>query len=140
MADPIRYASDDPIEDWLNKLLLLNATQATPLSSGLPHPQNCDLYLINKDTLFSHHRASELFLHSLMSLFISSHYRNSPDDILLMSDSPGHYIFALLGPITGTNAKAQKKNSVPDILCVILVSLEGKIPKNLYEEGISRGH
>jgi N-acetyltransferase 10 len=124
MQDPIRYAVDDPIEDWLNKLLLLNATQASPLQSGLPHPKKCDLYLLNKDTLFSYHKASEMFLHKLMSLFISSHYRNSPDDILLMSDSPGHYIFVLLGPV-----KDAKKNSVPDILCVALVSLEGKIPK-----------
>lgn len=26
MTDPIRYAMNDPIEEWLNKLLLLNAT------------------------------------------------------------------------------------------------------------------
>ena len=55
MSDPIRYAVDDPIEDWLNNLLLLNATQAEPLTSGLPHPKQCDLYLLNKDTLFSYH-------------------------------------------------------------------------------------
>jgi len=90
------------------------------------------LYLLNKDTLFSHHTASEKFLHKLMSLFISSHYRNSPDDILLMSDSPGHYIFVLLGPV-----KEQKKNTVPDILCACLVSLEGKIPTELYQKGVS---
>jgi len=133
MTDPIRYAMNDPIEEWLNKLLLLNATKAHPLSSGMPHPKKCNLYLLNKDTLFSHHKAAEMFLENLMSLFISSHYKNSPDDILLMSDSPGHYIFVLLGPIG-----EGKKNTVPDILCAILISLEGKIPKNLYEQGVTK--
>jgi len=133
MSDPIRYASNDPVEQWLNRLLLLNSTQAAPLQSGLPHPKKCDLYLLNKDTLFSHHKASEMFLEKLMSLFISSHYKNSPDDLLLMSDSPGHYIFVLLGPV-----KDQTKNTVPDILCAILIALEGKIPKNLYEIGVTK--
>ena len=99
MADPIRYAPDDPIEEWLNKLLLLDATKVVPVESGLPHPKDCELYLINRDTLFSYHKASELFLRKLMSLFISSHYKNSPNDLLLMSDSPAHFIFVLLGPV-----------------------------------------
>lgn len=34
-----------------------------------------------------------------MSLFISSHYKNSPNDLQLLSDSPSHMILVLLGPL-----------------------------------------
>lgn len=81
MKDPIRYSINDPIEAWLNMLLCLEATSAPALRFGLPPPSKCDLLLVNRDTLFSFHRASEAFLFNLMSLFISSHYKNSPNDL-----------------------------------------------------------
>jgi N-acetyltransferase 10 len=34
-----------------------------------------------------------------MSLFISSHYKNSPNDLQLLSDAPAHAVFVVLGPI-----------------------------------------
>ena len=52
---------------------------------------------MNKDTLFSFHSASEQFLQKLMSLYVSSHYKNTPNDLMLMSDAPQHHIFVLLG-------------------------------------------
>jgi tRNA(Met) C34 N-acetyltransferase TmcA len=33
----------------------------------------------------------------MMSLFVSSHYKNSPNDLQLMSDAPGHQMFVLIG-------------------------------------------
>lgn len=61
-----------------------------------------------------------------MSLFISSHYKNSPNDLQLMSDAPAHILFVLLGPIKNDESN---KNSIPDILCVVQVCLEGQIHK-----------
>ncbi len=58
MQDPIRYAMGDPVEGWLNSLLLLEATTAPPLRSQLPHPDDCELFLVNKDTLFSHQKTT----------------------------------------------------------------------------------
>jgi len=98
LDEPIRYAPNDPIERWLNDLLCLDATEdIAPLSAGCPHPNNCDLYYVNRDTLFSHHSSSEKFLKKLMSIFVSSHYKNTPNDLLLLSDAPAHKIFVLLG-------------------------------------------
>ena len=48
-------------------------------------------------------------------MFITSHYKNSPNDLQLMSDAPAHCIFVLLGPLGGDS----KKNDIPDILCAI---------------------
>lgn len=35
----------------------------------------------------------------MMSLYVASHYRNTPNDLILMSDAPAHHLFALLGPV-----------------------------------------
>jgi N-acetyltransferase 10 len=121
MTDPIRYALNDEIERWLNELLLLNATDPVPLKGErLPHPSECDLYIVNRDTLFCYKSSSEKFLFNLMSLFISSHYKNSPNDLQLLSDSPSHLIFVLLGPI---QKNAEGKIELPDIFCAIQVAL-----------------
>ena len=60
-----------------------------------------------------------------MSLFVAAHYKNQPNDLQLMSDAPGHHIFALCGPLSSAD-------DIPDIFCVVHVCEEGKIaPENL---------
>ncbi len=100
MQVPIRYANGDPIEKWLNGLLCLDASIVSKIPSGCPHPSQCKLYKVNRDTLFSYHKASEAFLQRMMGLYVSSHYKNSPNDLLLMSDAPAHSMFVLLGMYT----------------------------------------
>lgn len=52
-----RYAAGDQVESWLLELLCLNAAEHVPkLPARLPHPTECDLYYINRDTLFSYHK------------------------------------------------------------------------------------
>ena len=134
LDEPIRYARNDPIERWLNDLLCLDCTASVPrlLGAALPHPNSCELYYVERDTLFSSHKASENFLQRMMSLYVSSHYKNSPNDLQLMSDAPAHHLFVLLGPVTSTNA-------MPDILAVIQVCLEGSISRESVLKSLSRG-
>lgn len=54
---------------------------------------------VQRDTLFSGHAAAEAMLQALMSLYVASHYRNTPDDLLMLADAPAHHLFALLGPV-----------------------------------------
>ena len=81
LEESIRYKPGDPIESWLNDLLCLNATEPgrlrdLDLSGGsCPLPEDCDLYYVNRDTLFCYHKESEKFLQRLMSLYVSSHYK-----------------------------------------------------------------
>lgn len=83
-----------------------------------------------------------------MALYVSSHYKNSPNDLQLMADAPAHHLFVLLGispffpfsffflflvvsftfPTWGshpnwlfTGPVDESKNQLPDILCVIQV-------------------
>ncbi|VAI08813.1 unnamed protein product [Triticum turgidum subsp. durum] len=62
LNESIRYASGDPIETWLNELLCLDLANSIPNISRLPHPEHCQLYYVNRDTLFSYHKESEVFL------------------------------------------------------------------------------
>ena len=53
-----RYGADDKVEAWLNNLLCLNAAEhIPPPPPQLPHPSNCELYFVERDTLFSYHKA-----------------------------------------------------------------------------------
>ena len=38
----------------------------------------------------------------MMALCVASHYKNTPNDLLLMSDAPAHRLFVLLGPVDET--------------------------------------
>lgn len=133
LNESIRYRMGDNVEKWLNDLLCLDASVAPRISSGCPVPHDCELYYINRDTLFCYHKASEIFLHRLMALYVASHYKNSPNDLQMLSDAPAHHLFCLLGPIDST------KSTLPEILCVVQICLEGEISKRSIMSSLSRG-
>lgn len=133
LEEPIRYAPNDPVEKWLNKLLCLDASVVSKNIQGCPHPSECELYYVNRDTLFSYHPVSETFLQRMMALYVASHYKNSPNDLQLMSDAPAHHLFVLLPPIN------ENSNSLPDPLVVIQVCLEGDISRQTVMSQLSRG-
>lgn len=133
LQEPIRYASGDPLENWLNSLLCLDVTNTVPPILRLPLPSECNLYYVNRDTLFSFHKESEIFLQRMMALYVASHYKNSPNDLQLMADAPAHHLFVLLGPVD------ELQNVLPDILCVIQVCLEGQISRNSALQSLQMG-
>ena len=51
----------------------------------------------------------------MVALFVASHYRNTPNDLLLMADAPAHHLFVLLGPLD------EAVNALPDVLAVVQV-------------------
>lgn len=83
LNEPIRYRAGDPVESWLNRLLCLDASTPHRIAGRLPSPEECDLYYIDRDALFSHHKLSETFLHRTMALYVASHYK--------VHTSPAHY-------------------------------------------------
>ena len=135
MTIPIRYAIKDPIESWLHSFLCLDSTTAVPLKNTLPHPKDCQLFFVNKTTLFSYHKSSEQFLKNLWSLFVSSHYKNSPNDLQMLADAPSHALCVLLGPINKDN----EKTSMPDILVAIQICFEGGIKQTTIDQNMQRG-
>jgi N-acetyltransferase 10 len=59
----------------------------------------------------------------MMALYVASHYKNSPNDLQMLSDAPAHHLFVLLPPIK------EDDNTLPDPLVVLQVALEGNISK-----------
>ncbi|CAI6080825.1 unnamed protein product [Clonostachys chloroleuca] len=134
LDEPIRYAQGDAVEKWLNKLLCLDATLPKSKSKfGCPDPEKCELLVVNRDALFSFHPVPEKFLQQMVALYVASHYKNSPDDLQLMSDAPAHELFVLVPPLS------ENTGALPEPLCVIQVSLEGKISRQSVLNSLSRG-
>ncbi|ERF70144.1 hypothetical protein EPUS_00331 [Endocarpon pusillum Z07020] len=135
LSEPIRYAQGDAVEKWLNRLLCLDATlpKSRMNTQGCPHPSQCQLLHVNRDTLFSFHPVSEKFLQQMMALYVASHYKNSPNDLQLMSDAPAHQLFVLVPPID------DEATRLPEPLCVIQVALEGRISRQSVLNSLSRG-
>lgn len=104
------------------------------LLGGAPAPQECELYHVDRDALFSYHKLSEAFLQKLMGLYTSAHYKNTPNDLQMLSDAPAHAVFVLLSPSAEEDA-----DSLPDILAVVQVALEGKISRKAVEAQLARG-
>ncbi|KAF5132573.1 hypothetical protein DV495_001157 [Geotrichum candidum] len=128
LSQPIRYASGDPVEAWLNQLLCLDASVSTEENGEKPSfkPEDCTVHLLNKDSLFSFAPKSEEYLQKVMALFVESHYKNSPNDLQLLCDAPAHHLFVLLGP-----------NS-EEPLCVAQIALEGGISKATIRNNLSK--
>jgi len=128
---------------WVNALLVENLIPLTPLFPpeqanlppirSTPHPTECELYWVDRDALFSYHSASESFLQRMLALCVSSHYKNTPNDLQLLSDAPAHQVFVLLGPV---DVDARK---LPDILAVVQVCLEGEISRESVNRSMARG-
>ncbi|XP_069821292.1 RNA cytidine acetyltransferase isoform X2 [Dendropsophus ebraccatus] len=133
LQESIRYAPGDAVEKWLNDLLCLDCLNISRMISGCPLPETCDLYYVNRDTLFCYHKASESFLQRLMALYVASHYKNSPNDLQMLSDAPAHHLFCLLPPVPPT------QNALPEVLAVIQVCLEGELSQQSIVNSLSRG-
>ncbi|XP_061380876.1 RNA cytidine acetyltransferase [Danaus plexippus] len=132
LEEPIRYRSGDPVEAWLCSLLCLDSPPPSP-GAGAPPPTACDLVRVNRDTLFCYHRAAEVFLHRLVSIYVASHYKNSPNDLQLLSDAPAHNLFVLLAPT------CPKGSTLPEIMCVMQICMEGNISDKSVKDSLGRG-
>ena len=152
LSHPIRYSLGDPVERWLNNLLCLDCDSfdynntlgnidtkrdTLSLKGGAPAPAECELYHVNRDALFSYHRLSESFLQKLWGLYTSAHYKNTPNDLQMLSDAPAHNVFVLLGPTAESDGG---DDALPDILAIVQISLEGKISRKTIQAQLARGH
>ncbi|CAJ0592877.1 unnamed protein product [Cylicocyclus nassatus] len=134
MEESIRYKPGDEIEQWLNRVLCLNAANInTKLSCGTPPPSECELYFVNRDTLFSFHKASEQFLQQIMAIYVAAHYKNSPNDLQMLSDAPAHHLFALMSPVK------EDQSSVPEVLALAQVCLEGNLSEGTVAGALGTG-
>ncbi len=87
LAEPIRWASDDPLEPLVHRLLMLDAEppESAARADGMPER-------LSRDEL----AVDEPRLRALFGLLVQAHYRTTPSDLRLLLDGPGLAVGALM--------------------------------------------
>lgn len=96
LAEPVRWAADDPLEDWVNRLFLLTA-EAPAVAAGAPLPVAGAGRRVN---WFAAARvaAHEPLLSAVVGLLSDAHYRTRPSDLRRWLDDPALTVGLLRGP------------------------------------------
>jgi len=118
MTEPIRYAENDPIEKWLYDVLLLDAEPAelTEEEKKLKVADVAEYYKPDLNAWFSGELEEEL--RDFIGIYVLAHYRNRPNDLVILADAPHHEARALKLPSN-------------KIVTSIQLTREGPLPKDL---------
>lgn len=126
MTEPIRYAANDPIEEWQFKTLMLDAEPAELDENDLRCISEKRLVYVEYDPSYLFSREGEEELRQLFGIYVLAHYRNEPDDLGMLADAPHHIMRAI-------------KTESGKIVCAIQLAYEGKINKETTQELLRGG-
>lgn len=92
LNQPIRYRADDHVEKLIYRIFLLDVElqDLDNVNSIISQNDLSIQFLKDKEILFSLDYAQKL--RNIFSILIHGHYRNQPNDLLLLSDSPKHLL------------------------------------------------
>ncbi|MEM1998097.1 MAG: GNAT family N-acetyltransferase [Candidatus Bathyarchaeia archaeon] len=95
IKEPIRYAPNDPVEKWLYDALLLDAEPADIDEIAIKEikPEECRYEKVDLDSWF---KFDEKRLREFIGIYVLAHYRNRPDDLLILGDAPHHSARAVI--------------------------------------------
>lgn len=116
LKEPIRYAPGDPVEEWLYDTLLLNA-EPTEVKDVIK-VEKCRFEKPDLDSWFG---KEERKLRQFIGIYVLAHYRNRPDDLIILGDAPHHMARAL----TTRNG---------EIVVALHLAEESRMPKELIED------
>ncbi|MDF2181133.1 GNAT family N-acetyltransferase [Neptuniibacter sp. CAU 1671] len=127
LTTPIRWASDDPLEQLVFNLLLLNAEPLRTLEPSSHDIRDFSVTELDRDQLDEDYTT----LQQLFGLLVLAHYRTTPGDLRILLDSPNLHIWLL--------------QSAGEVAGAVLVAEEGPLPDDLVEaiwsgERRPRGH
>ncbi|MCB1754250.1 MAG: tRNA(Met) cytidine acetyltransferase [Gammaproteobacteria bacterium] len=91
LKTPVRYAADDPLENFTDKLLMLDAELPDLEKIDDLRPEDCAFRQLSADRLLS----SEDELRNLFALLIQAHYQTRPLDLRHLLDGPNLSIHIL---------------------------------------------
>ncbi|MDH5767206.1 MAG: GNAT family N-acetyltransferase, partial [Gammaproteobacteria bacterium] len=91
MTTPVRWSEGDPLEQWVDRVLCLDADICDLHEIETIKPEKCEIKLLNRDTLIN----DEAKLSSLFALLVYAHYRTQPSDFRYLLDSPDVRVYSL---------------------------------------------
>ncbi|SEO91430.1 tRNA(Met) cytidine acetyltransferase [Halorientalis persicus] len=92
LAEPIRYATGDPVEVWAFRALLLDASPPVDPLVADAQPGTVEYVALEAADLL----ADETVLRETFGLLVLAHYRTEPDDLARLLDAPNLTVRALL--------------------------------------------
>ncbi|MCO7225683.1 tRNA(Met) cytidine acetyltransferase TmcA [Pleionea sp. CnH1-48] len=113
LNQPIRWAPDDPLEDWINELLLLKAS-----ADEITAMESVELSSIEYRWFDSSAAIDKQWLPSVFGLLVDSHYQTSPDDLRQLMDHPerGVLVASIEGKVIGVVLVLREQITDDDLL------------------------
>ncbi len=110
LREPIRWSSDDPLEEAMFRALLLDASPAEAPRSG----SEITFVEIDRDQLVR----DEGLLRQVFGLLVQAHYRTTPSDLERLLDAPNMRVHAALaeGVVVGVNLVAIEGDLGPAVI------------------------
>ncbi len=112
LNEPIRYSANDPIEKWLYDVLLLDA-----------EPERIDELNFKRQEFIEFDRV-KLFLEDretlrkYIGIYILAHYRNEPNDIIILADAPHIHAASLkLDQKLASSLLLAEEGNLPEEIC-----------------------
>lgn len=90
LEQPIRYASDDPLEAFIHRSLLLDSSVEAEEIANQVH-NNIECSVVDRDILIS----DEYVLREIFGLLMLAHYKTRPDDLRHLMDAPNLDLFIM---------------------------------------------
>ncbi len=87
LRQPVRYLPNDPLEEWLNRIFVLESGHYCEDKYELDISL-VKFRLVNKDELLSNVE----YFRRIISILRDAHYKYSPDDIEILLDSDVHFL------------------------------------------------
>ena len=115
MKQPIRWNHNDPLENWLSSVFLLNHNKAVDSVDVVESLTQIDYHCLPASLLVNDSTLSQ----SLFSLLVSAHYQTSPNDWISLLTDPT--LFCWVGIDKNSN----------QLMCCALLSKEGELELDL---------
>ena len=84
LTQPMRWAVNDPLENFINRALLLDTELDQPSCTRCEGQKNTLFQSLNRDDLL----ADETLLRQVFGLLVAAHYQTRPSDLRQLLDSP----------------------------------------------------
>ena len=132
LTQPIRWAENDPLENWSFETFLLNVDDETEYKKTSLHRVNSKsldfshikLCCVSKQELIND---AELF-RSIFSLLVTAHYQTSPNDVMQVLASDDIQVYQVC--YSPLNEKLNK----PQVIGCLLVAFEGGLDEPLIKD------
>ncbi len=121
LQTPIRWAENDPLEEFVFRSLMLDAECAEDEKALGANTENITIECLDRETLVN----DEQTLSQLFGLLVTAHYRTTPNDLRNLLDGPGVSVYVM------RSSSLCEGNGKGYVVATALVSAEGEFSGEL---------